>query len=75
MIKRIKNAVFATGALVATGLSTAGSAMAEGPIDDMFAAVDISGVSTNITTLLISFIGVSVLFLCYKYVRRATNRA
>jgi len=44
-------------------------------MDALFTAVDITGVSTNVSTLLIAFIGVNLLFLGYKYVKRVMGRA
>jgi hypothetical protein len=39
-------------------------------IDTLFEAVNISGISTNVSTLMIGFIGIGLLFLGYSYVRR-----
>lgn len=44
-------------------------------MEALFTAVDITGVSTNVSTLLIAFIGVNLLFLGYKYVKRVMGRA
>ena len=44
-------------------------------MDALFQAVDVTGVSTNVSTLLIAFIGVNLLFLGYKYVKRTMGRA
>ncbi len=44
-------------------------------MDALFTAVDITGVSTNVSTLLIAFIGINLLFLGYKYVKRVMGRA
>jgi hypothetical protein len=41
----------------------------------LFTAVDVSGVSTNVSTLLIAFIGINLLFLGYKYVKRVMGKA
>ena len=41
----------------------------------LFTAVDVSGVSTNVSTLLIAFIGINLLFLGYKYVKKSMGRA
>ena len=43
-------------------------------MDALFQAVDITGASTNINTLLIGFIGVNLAFLGYKWVRKTMNR-
>ena len=39
----------------------------------LFDAVDVTGISTNVSTLVIAFIGIGLLFLCYAYVGRATS--
>ena len=44
-------------------------------MDALFQAVDVTGVSTNVSTLLIAFIGINLLFLGYKYVKRTMGRA
>jgi hypothetical protein len=36
----------------------------------LFSAVDISGISTNVSTLMVGFIGIGLLFLGYAYVKR-----
>lgn len=43
-------------------------------MDALFTAVDISGMSTNISTLLIAFVGINLIFLGYKYVRKVMGR-
>ena len=43
-------------------------------ISDMFTAVDISTVGSNVGTLLVSFIGINLLFLGAYYVRKTMNR-
>lgn len=40
------------------------------PIDNLFAAVDVSGIASNQQTLLIAFIGLNLAFLAYAYVRK-----
>lgn len=40
-------------------------------MDTIFAAVDISSLATNCTTILVGFVGVGLLFTGYKYARRA----
>jgi len=36
----------------------------------LFTAVDIAGVSTNVSTLLIAFIGIGLLYLGYRYIKK-----
>lgn len=43
-------------------------------MDALFAAVDISTLSTNVSTLMIGFIGVGVLFVGFRYVKRLMSR-
>jgi hypothetical protein len=40
-------------------------------MDTIFAAADISGLAANVSTLLIAFVGVSLLFLGYRSVIKA----
>ena len=40
-------------------------------MDAIFAAADISTLAANVSTLLIAFVGVSLLFLGYRYVIKA----
>lgn len=44
--------------------------MDETSIDNLFSAVDVAGINTNVATLLIAFIGINLLFLGYRYVRK-----
>jgi len=41
----------------------------------LFTAVDVSTVSTNVSTLLIAFIGIALLFLGYRYIKRSMRAA
>lgn len=43
-------------------------------MDALFAAVDVADVSTNVSTLMIAFIGINLLFLGYRYVKKTMNR-
>ncbi len=43
-------------------------------MDAIFAAADIAGLSTNVSTLLIGFVGVSLLFVGARYLRKAGVR-
>lgn len=49
--------------------------MPTGPTAALFTAADVSGLSGNVSTLLVAFIGISVLFVGYKYVKRVLNRS
>ncbi len=37
---------------------------------DLFTAVDVSGLSTSVGTLLVAFIGVNLLFVGYAFIKR-----
>jgi hypothetical protein len=56
--------------------AVAGSAFADDPtdLDTLFAAVDISSVSSNVITILAALIGVTVVFLGYRFIRKAIGR-
>lgn len=43
-------------------------------MDALFTAVDISGLSTNVTTLLTGFIAIGLIFLGYRYIKRSGIR-
>jgi len=38
---------------------------------DLFTAVDITGLSTSTGAILVGFIGVSLLFVAYRYIRKS----
>lgn len=40
----------------------------------LFTAADVSTLSTNVETLLVAFVGLGLLFLGYRYVRKALGR-
>jgi len=48
--------------------------MEETTMAALFTAADITPLSTNVSTLLIGFIGVGLLFLGYRYVKKAGVR-
>jgi hypothetical protein len=56
--------------------AVAGSAFADDPtdLDTLFDAVDISSVSSNVTTILVALIAISVVFLGYRFIRKAIGR-
>lgn len=37
----------------------------------IFTAADISGLSTNVSTVLVALVGVSLLFVAYRYLRKS----
>lgn len=43
-------------------------------VADLFAAVDVTGIQSNIGTLLLAFIGISTLFLGARYVRKTMSQ-
>lgn len=47
---------------------------ASATIADLFAAVDVSSISTNVQTLLITFIGILLLFVGYRFIRKTIGR-
>lgn len=40
----------------------------------LFTAADVTGLATNVSTMLVAFVGVSLLFTGYKFVKRGLNR-
>jgi len=43
-------------------------------MDAIFAAADVTTLATNVSTLLIAFVGVSLLFVGYRHLRKAGVR-
>jgi hypothetical protein len=60
--------ILALVAVLAFGLVQ--SASATSVMDPIFAAVDITGVSTAVSAAIVGFIGVGLLFLGWRYVKR-----
>ncbi len=74
MFKTLKNK-FMAAVVGVSALTLPAIASADGSsIDAMFDAVDVTGISTNVQTILIAFIGIGLLFLGYRYVRRTMSR-
>ena len=48
--------------------------MEENTMAALFTAADISTLSTNVSTLLVGFIGVGLLFLGYRYIKKSGIR-
>ena len=44
-------------------------------MDAIFAAADFSGLTINVQTLLLGFVGLTTLFVGYRYFKKAANRA
>lgn len=68
---------YAGKAALALGATTGAVALtkpAHAGIDELFAAVDLSGLATNIETLMIVGIGIMLLFIGYKKVKSVGNR-
>jgi hypothetical protein len=42
-------------------------------MDALFAAVDITTLATNVSSLMLGFIGVGLLFVGFRYVRRTAG--
>lgn len=47
---------------------------AHATIAELFTAVDVSSISTNVQTLMIAFIGISLLFVGFRYIRKLIGR-
>ncbi len=62
-------AVCGIGTAVALGPQAANAGVAE-----LFTACDVSGLATLIETLLTTFVGIMLLFIGYKYLKKAGNR-
>ncbi len=74
-VKFVKGATLAIGG--ALGLSVAVSGPAHAlpvTMTEVFAAADISTLQTNVGTILIAFIGISLLFVARRYLSKAGVR-
>ena len=49
-------------------------ARAEGDIDDLFTALNLTGLSTNIKTLMLVGVGITLLFVGYAKLKKTGNR-
>ncbi len=49
-------------------------ARAEGDVDDLFAALNLTGLSSNIKTLMLTGAGIALLFLCYAKLKKTGSR-
>lgn len=67
MYQKIMALVFGLVSCFAMTASAAGMA-------DLFTAVDITGLSTGVSTILIGFIGVLLLFVGYRFIKKAGVR-
>lgn len=43
-------------------------------MQDLFTAVDVSALSTNVTTLLVAIIGISLVFFGYRYIKKVIGK-
>jgi len=70
-------AVVVPAALAICGIGasvTLGPHAANAGIAELFAAADISGLATLVEALLTSFVGIMLLFIGYRYLKKAGNR-
>lgn len=74
LINKINDKALAAFIGVGSTLVTIVPARAAGDIDDIFTAGAVTGLSTNVKTLLMGFIGITIMFVGYKYFKRAANR-
>ena len=73
LINKINDKALATFIGAGSTLVTIVPARAD-DIDDIFTAGAVTGLSTNVKTLLMGFIGITIMFVGYKYFKRAANR-
>ena len=74
LINKINDKALAAFIGASSTLVTLAPAHAAGDIDDIFTAGAVTGLSTNVKTLLMGFIGITIMFVGYKYFKRAANR-
>ena len=61
---------FAFPAAVGSGIGLVSATSAMADLTTFWAAVDLTSFSTNIESLLITFVGIALLFAAYAYVKR-----
>lgn len=61
--------IIGTAALLASG-----AAHATGPVDDLFAGVNLTGVTTNVTTIGIAVVGIVLAYKAIELVKRAVSK-
>lgn len=65
--------------LIAAGtvfiLTTVPAVASTPTIDDVWAAVDLSGISAKVIALLVAIVGIKLLFVAFGYIRSAMARA
>ncbi len=59
---------------IAGAIAAATPARAEGDIDDLFAAVNLSGINTNVKAYFLIGAAILALFIGWRYLKRAGNR-
>ena len=70
--KTITPLALATCALAASFVF--GPQVSHAAVANLFAAADISGLSALVEALLTTFVGIMLLFVGYKYLKRSANR-
>lgn len=56
------------------GVLASGAAHATGPVDTLFTGVDLSGVTTNVTTVGTAVVGIVLAFKAIELVKRAIQK-
>lgn len=56
------------------GVLASGAAHATGPVDDLFAGVNLTGVTTNVTTIGIAVVGIVLAYKAIELVKRAVSK-
>lgn len=74
LVNKVNDKALAVFLGAGSTLVTLAPAHAATDIDDIFTAGAVTGLSTNVKTLLLGFIGITVMFVGYKYFKRAANR-
>lgn len=70
--QKCKNVVLGALGLLGAASVAPTSSHAAG-VADLFTAVDTTTLSTNVSTILVSLIGVSLLFLAGRYIKKAIS--
>lgn len=71
---KAKAIAVAAGIGIVSATATNSDAALSADATAIFTAVDTAGISTAVSGILVAFIGVSLLFLAYKYARKSISK-
>lgn len=73
-VKQYGKKILGIGGAVAATTATKSEAVITGVPADIWAAVDTTGLATNVATVLVSMIGITLLFVAYRFAKTSLRR-